>query len=178
MINNSFFVERRFNGKPIVIDLAKLPDWDGGCYEVMALDKSGHEYDCVRTRDFASAVREFDLMVARFPETESPLKGRYAKLRDDLKLALDKGRIAEDQSEGDGGACNLDSLAVYLPRWNAELVKRAAKEAGTSCWKDGKKYVFHPNTAGQGYKRTDNAETMTQTMRGLGYEAFTRYWID
>ena len=40
------------------------------------------------------------------------LKGKYAKLRDDIETALMQGEIAEEvvyRQHGDGGTCNIDS---------------------------------------------------------------------
>lgn len=178
MIANKYHVERRFRGRDIVIDLAKLPDRDGGFYEVMALDKRGVELDCVRSIDFDDAVRAFNLMLKKFPAGDAPLSGKYAKLRDDLRGALDAGIAAEGLSPDDGGACNFDSTIIFLPRWKSELVKKAAEEAGTRCFRWDKGYIFPPLTGGQGFKRTANAEAMTKAMKGCGYDAFTRYMMD
>lgn len=105
---------------------------------------------------------------------DKPLTGKYAKLRDDLKAALIAGKAAEINSD-DGGSCNFDSPALYLPRWNEELVKRAAKEAGSSCfiWHlfKSKLFVFRPNTACQANGRSRNAEMMRKYLETAGYDA-------
>ena len=107
------------------------------------------------------------------------LTGRYAKLRDDLKTALEIGRAA--QTGEDGGTCNLDATAIFLPRWKTDLIKQAAKEAGTDCfeWDFGRrKFVFLPDSKAQANDRSRNAEAMTRYMKERGYEAFDYCQMD
>lgn len=107
------------------------------------------------------------------------LTGRYAKLRDDLKTALGIGRAA--QIGEDGGTCNFDATAIYLPRWKADLVKQAAKEAGTDCfeWEFGRrKFVFLPDSNAQANDRSRNAEAITKYMQERGYVAFDYCQMD
>ena len=111
-----------------------------------------------------------------------PLNGRYAKLRDDLKIALEAGRKAASAHTRDTGTCNFDSPGIILPRWNQKLLEQAAKEAGTSCYKASgwlhSSYVFSPCVGVQGDPRCDAAETMTKTLRELGYDAHTYHQMD
>ena len=114
------------------------------------------------------------------------LKGKYAKLRDDIRKALILGEIAEaaDYAKGgDGGTCNFDSATLYLPRWKQALVEQAAKEAGAHCWKLGYGFwkgffLISPNTHSQGYPRTKNAEAMHDHFKSLGYTASVYYMMD
>ena len=112
--------------------------------------------------------------------TTKPLTGKYAKLRDDLKAALEVGKAA--QTGEDGGTCNFDATSIFLPRWNTALVERAAKEAGTSCfkWDFGRagKFVFEPISRAQGNDRSRNAEAVTAYMKSLGYETFDYCQMD
>lgn len=112
----------------------------------------------------------------------APLTGKYAKLRDDLRRALEAGRTAEDANPEDGGTCNFDSPALRLPHWTAEKVKQAAKEAGAGCfiWNccGTKAYVFTPNTRAQGNARTRSAEEMTDALLAMGYDAITCFQMD
>lgn len=110
------------------------------------------------------------------------LTGKYAKLRDDLKIALLAGKSAEQANPEDGGTCNFDSPTLILPRWRKALVKQAAEEAGTSCfeWKFGipGKFVFTPLTGGQGNARTRNAEAVKNMLKTMGYDAYMYYQMD
>lgn len=106
----------------------------------------------------------------------SHLSGKYAKLRDDLRVALQAGRDAEALNPEDGGTCNLDAVAVRLPRWHSAKVKHAAKEAGTSCFEwylwGTVSFVFTPDTTAQGNARIRNAESMKVALKAMGYDAF------
>jgi len=114
----------------------------------------------------------------------SNLKGKYAKLRDDLKKAIAAGILAENNHimemrmlgrMEDGGTCNFDAASIKLPRWNTSMVKQAAKEAGTVCFDwtlfGSKRFVFEPKTRCQGTPRSLNAEAMTKVLRDAGYDA-------
>lgn len=111
-----------------------------------------------------------------------PLTGRYAKLRDDLKIALAAGQEAAAAYDTDEGTCNFDAAALILPRWNRKLLKQAAEEAGTVCseWSGWIKsaYVFHPRVRAQGNPRSAAAEAMTEKLKELGYDALTYYQMD
>ena len=178
MLNGEYRTERRYNGKNIIIDLADVGSLgDFVKYEVMAIYKNGLDFDSYRTNDLDSAIFAYNGMCEKYqdkePEAPKPLTGKYAKLRDDLKIALAAGIAAEGTE--DGGTCNFDACAVKLPRWKKALVKQAAEEAGTGMWiwdfYGHKDFVFEPNTRGQANKRSRNADAMTACMRSLGYEA-------
>ncbi|MCC8080037.1 MAG: hypothetical protein LIO57_08310 [Oscillospiraceae bacterium] len=115
-------------------------------------------------------------------KTAPALGGKYAKLRDDLRAALEAGRAAEAAAPEDGGTCNFDACALRLPRWLAAKVEQAAQEAGTRCfdWQlyGGRRYVFTPDTHGQGNARSRNAEAMTAYLRAAGYDAFDYCQMD
>lgn len=119
------------------------------------------------------------------PQPPKPLTGRYAKLRDDIITALAIGRAAEDQEfqrNGDGGTCNFDSPALTLPRWSAEKIKQAAKEAGTSAYKwtlyGSTRWVIVPDSHCQAEPRSVCAEAMRDCFRALGYDAYMYYQAD
>lgn len=109
------------------------------------------------------------------------LTGKYAQLRDDLKNALSYGQNAVQGME-DSGACNFDSPALELPRWNRKLVEQAAEEAGTSCfiWHcySSKLFVFNPCISAQGLPRSLKAEAMTKYLADLGYNSLTYSQMD
>ena len=109
------------------------------------------------------------------------LKGKYAKLRDDLKKALVAGEVAEINS-ADGGTCNFDSSGVQLSRWNKEMVRQAVKEAGTHAyewsWLGGGWWVICPKTHSQGLARTNNAEAVTKALADSGYTVCGYYAMD
>lgn len=111
------------------------------------------------------------------------LTGKYAKLRDDLKIALLAGKSAEQANPEDGGTCNFDSPTLILPRWRKALVKQAAEEAGTSCfeWKSfgiSGEFVFSPLTGGQGNARTRNAKAVMNMLKTMSYDASMYYQMD
>lgn len=165
-------------GLYILIDAAEIaPDR----FEVAALRNSGCELAMVAAYSLEEARSVYNRLYNRYVTTTekkgpAPLTGKYAQLRDDLRAALRAGRDAERANPEDGGSCNFDSASLYLPRWNTEKVEQAAKEAGTNCFKwklFGKtRYVFRPDTCGQGNARSRNAEAMTAALHKMGYDAF------
>ena len=136
---------------------------------------------CRRERDRERRGGRPGRRLTEKPATK-PLSGKYAKLRDDLRAALEAGRNAERENPEDGGTCNFDSVALSLPRWQAAKVEQAAKEAGTSCFSwdlfGGRRWVFGPDTRAQGNARTRNAEAMTRTLAGMGYQAMDYCQMD
>lgn len=119
------------------------------------------------------------------PQQQKPLTGKYAKLRNDIKAALEAGRAAEAQElqrNGDSGTCNFDSPVLILPRWSAEKVKQAAKEAGTFTYKwasfSPASWVIVPDSHCQAEPRSTNAKAMRDCFRALGYDAFMYRQMD
>lgn len=158
----------------IIIDAAEITP---GHFEVMVLDQVD-EVEVATASSAEAARRAYRRFMRKYVEPEReprPLAGKYAKLRDDLKKALAAGVEAEKADPDDWGTCNLDATALVLPLWSEKLVERAAKEAGTGCFTwtlfGCRHFVFIPNTRGQAYARTRNAEAMTREMRRLGYDA-------
>lgn len=125
-----------------------------------------------RTKEYAAAKKA--------AHTEQGLTGKYAKLAKDLKAALDYG--ASKMGADDGGTCNFDSPTLYLPRWNKDKIKEAAKAAGLRCseWKPyGRTFwTFSVPCAGQGYTRTNAAEAMSAYLGDIGYDAGMYYQTD
>ncbi len=72
--------------------------------------------------------------------------------------------------------------ALSLPRWTAEKVKQAAKEAGTGCfiWNcyGARQFVFGPDSRAQGNARSRNAKAMTAALRSMGYDAMDYCQMD
>ena len=177
MIDSRFHEELMSSGKQIIIDLCQI----GSVYEAMVLNaRTGDALDEYRSNDFEKAVNAFYNMVERFPADKNKkpaaiLTGKYAKLRDDLRQALEAGRAAENADPEDGGTCNFDAASIFLPRWNSAKVEQAAKEAGTNCFDwylfGGRRYVFSPDSRAQGNARSRNAEAMTKALKAMGYEA-------
>lgn len=180
MINSKYHTERKYKGKQIIIDIAKLP---GDIYEVMTLEKnSGKDLASFQTRDMEKAIRVYRQMLKDYPDSPAELTGKYAKLRDDLREALTVARKAYDANPEDGGACNFDSSAIALPRWNESKVKQAAAEAGTNCFTwpcwGSRRFVFSPNVPAQGNARSRAAEAMTRTLVMLDYDAMDYCQLD
>lgn len=185
MIDNKYHEEYTYKKKRVVVDIARLPSYahPEGIYEVMAYYKgNGNELAMLRTPDFGEAVKSYEKMLLDFPADEQrrkeklpPLTGKYAKLRDDLKIALEVGRTAERENPEDGGTCNFDAASIRLVRWNGEKVEQAAKEAGTGCFKwemyGGSRYVFSPDSNAQANARSRNAEAMARALKEMGYDA-------
>lgn len=161
-------------GRRIIIDAAEVrPNF----FDVVVLRPDGTEIEYKTATSLEGAKSLYDEFFNRYtkPEYRPPLSGKYAKLRDDLKTALEAGRAAEAADPEDGGTCNLDAAALTLLRWKENLVKQAAEEAGTGCfvWTlfNHKHFVFIPNSRGQANARSRNAEAMVAALTELGYEA-------
>ena len=172
------------HGNQITIDAAELSP---GIFEVVALRADGLEMDSVTASNLIEARDNYHKFMRKYvaPEPKrviSPLTGKYAQLREDLKKALEAGRAAEDADPEDGGTCNHDSASICLPRWIAAKVEQAAKEAGTGCftWNlyCSRRFVFTPNTRAQGNARSRNAEAMTAALRSMGYDAMEYSQMD
>lgn len=187
MINTLKHEEYTYNRRRVILDTAEIyPD----VFETMLLrDSDGEELASMTASTEAEALAQFAEIRAthrpdseRKPKAPAKLTGKYAQLRDDIRQALESGRAAEEANPEDGGTCNFDSAALCLPRWNAEKVKQAAKEAGTSCftWNcyGTREFVFGPNTRAQGNARSRNAEAMTRALRSMGYDAMDYCQMD
>lgn len=170
--------EYKSGGRNIVIDIAAFENE----FEVMAMVKGGAEIFSMKTDIWFNAQDAFKAYKSRLPEDKFTLKAHYANLRDDLRMALESGRKAENLNPEDGGASNFDSVAIFLPRWNCAMVEQAAREAGTECrsrkYPGGKLYIFDPDTHGQGGARTRNAKAMAETLVNMGYDASVEYRMD
>lgn len=176
MINRKYHVELKHGRKQIIVDACYID----GMFETMALDHNGNVLDEFRSEDFNEAIEAYNRMVEHYSTEE--LTGKYAKLRDDLRIALDAGRAVEEQNPEDGGTCNFDAASIMLPRWIVSRVEQAAKEAGTRCWKwsfyGGTRFVFAPDTNGHANARSRNAEAMTEALRNMGYDTFEYCQMD
>lgn len=187
MITTVKHEEYTLKGRRVILDTAELFPSN---YETMLLYASrGQEIAVMRATTEAEALRHFAAIRATYPPDKPKAKkapgvltGRYAKLRDDLKKALEAGRAVEDADPEDGGTCNFDSAALSLPRWNADKVKQAAKEAGTGCfiWNcyGSRQFVFGPSSRAQANARSRNAEAMTRALRSMGYDAMDYCQMD
>lgn len=177
--------EYTLKGRRVILDTARLAP---GEYETMLFRSSdGLEIDSATAATEAEALAQYARIRAAYPpDAERPapaqLTGKYAKLRDDLKIALAEGRAVETANPEDGGTCNFDSPALDLPRWNAVKVQQAAKEAGSGCfiWSlfGSRRFVFTPSTRAQGNARSRNAEAVTAALRRMGYTAFSYCQMD
>ena len=166
------------NSRIIIIDTAEMQN---GVYETMALFKATGEDICtVISATEPDALKAHDEILSNYKVQELPAK--YAKLRDDIKAALAIGRAAEDADPEDGGTCNFDSPALFLPRWNSRLVMQAVRDAGSGAfdWKayGGRRYVIRPDSRCQANARSRNAEAMTKALSALGYDCMMYYQMD
>jgi hypothetical protein len=112
----------------------------------------------------------------------STLTGKYAKLRDDIRTALEIGERAEAENPDDGGTCNLDCVMLTLPRATESKVVQAAHEAGWHIRKSrfyGQTvYMLNPRTNGQANARSRNAEAVAKALRDMGYDAMDYCQMD
>lgn len=182
MYNNKYRAEYKHNGKNIIIDLAKIPGMIEK-YEVIAMYARNYgDFDCATFNTLQEAAEAYEGMLKKYPEDKAPkaptpLTGKYAKLRDDLIVALEASKAA-DIGE-DGGTCNFDAPSLYLPRWIESKVKQAAEEAGTTCFKwelyGGARYVFNPKSSGQANRRCRASKAMMQSLQAAGYTDVLEY---
>ena len=106
--------------------------------------------------------------------TNTPLTGKYAQLRDDLRAACEL--TAHLENTEDGGTCNFDAPTIHLPRWNSEKIKQAAREAGVGAfkWTWGSTtlgWVFPVRSSGQANRRSRRAEAVSAELKRRGYDA-------
>lgn len=177
MIENMYHTERMHNGKPIIIDIAEM----GGHYEIAVLAKNGFELEMSTCYTIDEAEQIYTGYLQKYPESPAPLTGKYQKLADDLKTAIEAGKAAEVGIDDNSGSSNLDCVIIWLPRWNHEKIRQAAKESGlnpviSKCASRG--IILDPITNGQGEKRTKNAEAMEKTLKNLGYSVDMWYISD
>ncbi|MCM1296361.1 MAG: hypothetical protein NC311_12550 [Muribaculaceae bacterium] len=175
--------EYTYQGRPVILDAARI----GSQIEIMLMSSDGgREYACEYATDDGAALRTFDRIRATYPPdaeqpAPAPLSGKYAKLRDDLKAVHKIGLEAANGSD-DGGTCNFDAPALFLPRWNNTKLEQACKEAGAGCYKwrlfGTIMTVISFPIPGQANKRTTAAEAMTKALQEMGYAAYTYFQAD
>ena len=175
MIKGMYHTKRKHEGKPIVIDIAEIC----GHYEIAVLAENGFDLEMSTCYTIDEAERIYNGYLKKYPESPAPLTGRYAKLADDLKTAIEAGQASEAKNPEDGGACNFDATLIYLPRWTVLKVIRAAKEAGMTAqkYKPGS-FVINPITNGQANARSRNSKAMTAKLSELGYQTTDYYCMD
>lgn len=172
--------EYTYKGRRVILDAARL----GDKIEVMLMTEGGGtEYACEVVNTEAEALEAFArIRSAHIPDNErpqpsapAPLTGKYAKLRDDLLAVYKIGLEAANKTD-DGGTCNHDAPALFLPRWNNAKLEQACREAGCGCFKwrlfGTAMTVISFRTPGQANKRADAAEAMTKALKEMGYDAY------
>lgn len=173
MTNDYLHVEMKYHGQNIIIDACEL---ETGRFEVMTLYADGkHQGQEIESRivnTVSEAEEVFRDMLFRYKDQpDAELKGRYAKLRDDLKKAVEAGR--EVDFGEDGGTCNFDAPSIG-GRWIMSKIKQAAKEAGTGVFKwelyGGSRYVFSTPTGAQGNRNCRVSAAMCESLRESGYD--------
>ena len=178
MYHSRYHETRYLDGKKVIVDLAER-DYTFNApklntvypkYELMVMYPDGEEIESMTTNDFTEATSAYQDALKRY--SKSDLKGKYAKLRDDLIVALNAAKEAD--TGDDGGTCNHDAPSIKLPRWIESKVIQAAEEAGTSCFKwelyGGARYVFNPKSSGQANRRCRASEAMEKALQEAGYE--------
>ncbi len=171
MINGMYHEHLMYHGKELLVDIADL----GGIYEVMVLDHGMDEIECFQSKNFDSAYDAYRRYILKYSGEPLVLNEKYAKIRDDIRRALDVGEAVEKENSEDGGTCNFDGTAVKLPVRKKAVVYQIAKECGVHCfeWKfcGERWWVFPPRTHGQGNARSRNASAVTYALEELGYDA-------
>lgn len=169
--------------KPIIIDAAEIVP---GHFEIMAMRPGGEELEVKSAFTLHESDAVYKAMLARHtepkPEPAAPvLTGKYAKLRDDLRIVHQIGLEAAAKTE-DGGTCNFDAPALFLPRWKNALIEQACKEAGGGCFPwhgfGAKMTVVSLPIPGQADKRADAAEAMTKALKDMGYTTYCYQQMD
>lgn len=177
MINGEFHTERKYNGKPIIIDIADIC----GKYEVAVLGKGGKELEIDTVRTIQEARDIYGEYLKKYPESPAPLTGKYKRLSDVIREAIKAGQAAEIGIDDNTGSSNIDSVIIYLPRWNREKIKQAAKEAGTHAVVSNysnRGILLDPVTSGQGQRRTENVRAMKKSLEAAGYDVSIYYCMD
>ncbi len=175
MIKGMYHTKRKYEGKPIVIDIAEIC----GHYEIAVLAKNGFELEINTARTIQEAREIYNGYLTKYPESPAPLTGKYRKLADDLKTAIEAGKAAEAKNPEDGGASNFDATLIRLPRWTVSKVIQAAEEAGMTAQKyKPRLFVINPITNGQANARSRNSEAMTAKLSELGYQTTDYYCMD
>lgn len=177
MINGQYHTERTYNGKPIVIDIAEIC----GRYEIAVLGKGGKELEMETVRTIQEARDIYAEYLKKYPESPAPLTGKYKQLAEDIREAIKAGQAAEVGVDDNTGSSNIDSVIIYLPRWNRDKIRQAAKEAGThavvsDCSSRG--ILLDPVTNGQGQRRTENVRAMKKSLEDAGYNVSIYYCMD
>lgn len=162
-------------GKRILIDAAKV----GGEYEIMVMyTADGAEIESAYTKDAEEACRIHNDFVAKY-KIEEKLTGKYQKLFEDVLAAMAEAERVATENPEDGGTCNFDSPAVYLPKFNKKIVEKVFEKAGTFSFEWGKNtFVFGTRTGGQANRRTRAAEAAYEVMKSRGYDATVYYQMD
>lgn len=106
---------------------------------------------------------------------------KYAKLRDDLSVALRVGMNAEKDVEDDG-EINFDAPSLCLQGWLGNEIRQAAKDAGTYAidnrYRNFRTWIFPPVSEGKAHKRTVNAVAMCNELKRRGYLASVEHTKD
>ena len=151
-----------------------------GEYETMAMLPNGDDLACIRTADAQSAT-EAHISILR-----SYMAQELLRIVDAITEAQ---RVAQERHVGteDGGTCNFDAPALFLPDlqpYEVEAIATAA-QCHVFQWETSKKrphyryFVFStPYNSGQGNRNTRMAETMADVLRDLGYDSTVYYQID
>lgn len=177
MINGKYHTERICKGEKIVIDIAEIC----GRYEIAVLGKGGKELEMETVRTIQEAREIYSEYLKKYPESPAPLTGKYKQLSEDIREAVKAGQEAEVGVIDRYGSSNIDSVIIYLPRWNREKIRQAAKEAGVNVVVSGyssRGILLDPVTNGQGQRRTENVRAMKESLEAAGYDVSIFYCMD
>lgn len=177
MINGKYHTERICKGEKIVIDIAEIC----GRYEIAVLGKGGKELEMDTARTIQEAREIYNVYLKKYPESPAPLTGKYKQLSEDIRKAIKAGQAAEVGVIDRYGSSNIDSVIIYLPRWNRDKIRQAAKEAGVNVVVSeysSRGILLDPVTSGQGQRRTVNVRAMKKSLEDAGYNVSIYYCMD
>lgn len=170
-----------YKGRLLIVDTVDLGWYYSPVrFETMAMWEDGSEVEIARAETEQEARRVHARMLGKYNRQASELTGKYAKLAVDLSDAL--SATADVEQTEDSGTCNFDSPTLFLPRWNGEKIKQAAKAAGCGAWKwehwGTSEWVFSIPSSGQANRRSRRAEAVCKALREMGYNAAMYYAMD
>jgi hypothetical protein len=166
----------------LTISTAQL---DAATYETICMTATGHELDLIRAGCLIDALANHESMLERFAHAAeaaeaASLTPKMRALIDALKAAADAGRAAV--TGDDGGTCNFDSAALFLPGWRAADIEICARRAGLRCFDTrflGRRaWIVSKPLPAQGNDNTRQAEAMTAALQAAGYTCGTYYQMD
>ena len=90
-----------------------------------------------------------------------------------IKAAEDRAAVTDD-----GGTCNMDSVLVRLPRYNADAVTAIAKAQGIHAYKREESFWDIGSLYGQANRNEQAHRAMCESLKADGYQAYMNHRMD